>query len=140
MKRLKLFMTNYEANFFHSVGPVLRNHSDELNLKNFSLSGMKPTSGRIYEGGRVYTVRPGVGSNAGFMCRKVEGVTTAMKALLQDAKLMSREGKIDYHETAFFLLSFIAHFIDFLNRSLGCAPKLAKQSLPAWSETSSWLV
>ena len=56
---------------------------------------MKPTSGRIYEGGRVYTVRPGVGSNAGFMCRKVEGVTTAMKALLQDAKIMSMEGKID---------------------------------------------
>ena len=101
---------------------------------------MKPTSGRIYEGGRVYTVRPGVGSNAGFMCRKVEGVTTAMKALLQDAKLMSREGKIDYHETVFCFFHSLTILIDFLNRSLGCAPELAKQSLPAWSETSSWLV
>ena len=55
---------------------------------------MKPTSGRIYQGGRLYTVRPGIGSNAGFMCRKVEGVTTAMNALLQDAKLMSQEGNI----------------------------------------------
>ena len=57
-------------------------------------SGMKPTSGRIYQGGRLYNVRPGIGSNAGFMCRKVEGVTTAMNALLQDAKLMSEEGNI----------------------------------------------
>ena len=57
-------------------------------------SGMKPTSGRIYQSGRLYTVRPGIGSNAGFMCRKVEGVTTAMNALLQDAKLMSQEGNI----------------------------------------------
>ena len=55
---------------------------------------MKPTSGRIYQGGRLYTVRPGIGSNAGFMCRKVEGVTIAMNALLQDATLMSKEGNI----------------------------------------------
>ena len=88
---------------------------------------MKPTSGRIYEGGRVYTVRPGVGSNAGFMCRKVEGVTTAMKALLQDAKLMSMEGKIDIiMKQLFCRFHSLPIFINFLNRSLGCAPKLAK--------------
>ena len=94
---------------------------------------MKPTSGRIYEGGRVYTVRPGVGSNAGFMCRKVAGVTTAMKALLQDAKLMAMEGKIDIMKQLFCCIHSLPIFIDFLNRSLGCAPELAKQSLPAWS-------
>jgi len=61
------------------------------------ICGLKPTNGRIYEDGRrggqgagSKTLRAGVYSVGGFMSSTVIGLQLGMKALLQDAKRMSK--------------------------------------------------
>ena len=53
------------------------------------IAALKPTSGRIYEAGRDRGGAVGVHSNAGFMCKSVDGVILGMRLLLEDPYKMS---------------------------------------------------
>lgn len=56
------------------------------------IAALKPTTGRLYQGGRRKGTRGqiiGVQSNAGFMSRRVEGVSLAMQAFLAQPTNMS---------------------------------------------------
>jgi len=53
------------------------------------IAALKPTSGRICERGRSRKYVPLIGSNAGFMCRSVDGVVLGMKTMLDDAFRMA---------------------------------------------------
>jgi len=61
------------------------------------ICGLKPTNGRIYEDGRrgahgagMKTLRAGLYSVGGFMSSTVGGLQIGMKAILQDARMMSK--------------------------------------------------
>ena len=53
------------------------------------IASLKPTYGRICESGRVKGIVPGITSNAGFMCKTVDGIVLGMKSLLEHPFLMS---------------------------------------------------